>query len=390
MRKITVTPYGSFSIHDVDGLEPQAPGTSQAHSIGFKATDAARSFNVTESAWDRRIREQLETLAIMRIPVNDGASPATRTMPVMTYTVEEIPAQRPRITQVQGTVGVAGGSSSLVLQGVNLIPGTQASVSVGSGTGLLTITAVRKGPAGNLITVEIAKGAASASVAVTVQPDGRVKIVVTPLAASAANAIAAQLAASALASVFVSATSGGAGKVVPTTLRLTGGSGSGTAHLIVPTSVATSFLKIDARKPGNGGNRITVKILAASGGGSVSVSGNDITVTPAAGGIGVDELATQINASAAAAALVVAAAQGTTDISPATVAKSYLLNGCGEDAVATVGGAAASITTHSDTSIALSVSAAALAAASVAENEQAVINLLTGHHRLQAQIAVGA
>lgn len=384
MKRITVTAYGDCNIQDVDNLEAFTPGNT--FSIGFKAGDV-KSFAVTERSFDARIRPQLIALSQMRIQANDGLLPYTRTRPAISYVVEDVPGQRPRLTQVNAASLSVGAPAALVLTGVNLIPGLKAVASVGSGTGLLTLTHVRKGPLGNRTRVVVNPGAASTSVVTTVSDQGDVVITVTPTVAQQANLIAAQINADALASLFVLATSGGTGKVPAQTIILTGGDDSGTAMRYFPsTAPLTSFLTLEAKKPGNDGNLIALRVLAPAGAGSVSVSGSLITVTPALATIDVVSIAAQINGSVPAAALVTAVAVGAANLSPSVFGYEYLYGGAGEPATATLGGAAAALSAHTDTSLTLTVTAPDLLAAGVLASEQAVINVLTGYQRLQAQI----
>lgn len=383
MKRITVTAYGDCNIQDVDNLEAYAPGNT--FSIGFKVGDV-KSFAVSERAFDTRIRPQLIALSQMRIQANDGLLPPNRTRPAISYTVEDLPGQRPRLTQVNAASLSVGAPAPLVLTGVNLIPGLKAVASVGSGTGLLTLTHARKGPLGNRTRVIVSPGAAGTSVTTSVSDQGDVTITVVPTVAQQANLIAAQINGDPLAALFVAATSGGTGKVNPQMILLTGGDDGGTALRYIPTVLPqTSYLIVEAKKPGNDGNLIAVRVLAA-GVAAVVVSGSLITVTPAIGAIDVVSIAAQINGSVPAAALVVATAVGASNISPATFGYQYLYGGAGEPASATIGGAPAALSAHTDIAMTLTATAPDLLAAGVLASEHAVINVLTGYQRLQAQI----
>jgi hypothetical protein len=381
MKRITITAFASCNLQDVEDLEANA--LPHAHTVSLKAGDV-KTFNVSERSYDTRIRPQLISLSQMRIQANDGLLPASRTRPSITYTVEDVPGQRARITQVNAASLSVGAPAPLVLTGINLIPGLKGSASVGTGVGLLTATAVRKGPSN--IRVVINPGAAATSVVTTVSDTGAVVITVTPTVAQSAVLIAAQINGDVLASRFVLASSGGAGTVTATTMILTGGDDAGVAIRYFPSVLPlTSFLLFEAHRPGNDGNTIAIRVLAP-GAAAVAVVGNLITVTPAAGFIDMVSIAAQLNGSAPAAALGVATAVGAANLSPSVFGYVYLYGGAGESATASIGGAAAAITVNTDTSVTLTVGAAALLAAGVLASEHAVINILTGYQRLQAQI----
>lgn len=386
MKKITITAYAGFNIQDIEGFDLQVPG--HVNSMSFKAGET-KSMTVTERAFDGRVGPQLDTLSQDRIQLVESNLPVKRTGPVMTYTLEQLPDQRPVIDKVTEAVLDLSAPAGVTLTGRNLIPGTKANASVGSGTGLLTVTATRKGPQGNNASVVLTAGSATPGVTWAVDLRGHVTVTVTPTVAQRADLIAAQINGNAFAAQFFAATSGGTGKVQPQTLKLTGGAGGGMAWLVVPAS-ATSWLFVEARKPGNDANAISLKILAAAGAGGVAVTGNAIVVTPAAAAIGVADIAAQINGSATAAALVKATATGVANVSPATMGQSYLFGGSGEPTVVTIGGAATSVTTHTDTSMVLAVTNAALVAAGVGATNVALISIKLGGRTLSAQIPMQA
>jgi hypothetical protein len=387
MMTVTVTAYGNCTIDDVDGLEKQVPNTAKSVNL---ANGDVKTFTVTNRAWDSRIRDQLVRLSQMRIPLNDGLTVNGRTRPLITYTVNPLPDQRPQVNQIEAATSTLldlSDAPNIVLKGTNLIPGVAATATVGTGTGSLTITALNKGPSGNKIKVVILPGTASPSVTNSLGEDGDLTVTVVPAVASQANAIATQLNGNAFTALFLSATGGGTGKVVPQTIQLANGDDTGVASRIFPSVLATSWLRVVANKPGNSGNNIAIRINAASGGGSVAVSGTTITVTPAAGTITVSAVAAQINGNATAAALVTATAQGTSNLSPAVMGPRYLWGGAGEDVTATVGGAVSTISVHTDTQITLVTSNAALVAANVAAGEAAVIVVKSGY-RIICQLPV--
>ena len=380
--KVTVTPAGNCCLQNVEGTNSNIPHLN--NSINFTA-GVQCTFRVDNDAWDKRIRENLDILANTNIPLSDGLPVTPRTQPLLTYTLEHAPAARPVVNQVEPATSSLldlSDAPNIVLKGTNLIPGSAATMTVGSGTSALTITAVEKGPLGNRHKVVINPGTASPSVSVSITETGFVTVTVTPAVASQANAIATQINGNTLAALFISATGGGTGKVVPQTITLTNGEGSGRAKKVFSSVSASSWLLVTANKPGNTGNAIALKINAASGGGSVSVSGTVITVTPAAGTITVSAIASQINGNASAAALVTAAATGTSNLSPAVMGPNYLKGGSGETAVATVGGATSNVVGYSDTTITLATTNAALVAAGVAAGECAMIVVLAGTQKI--------
>ncbi len=382
-RKITITAYGDFSLQDYTGLEAYSHGR-QWTSVGGESGDTI-VFTVGEGTWNR-IREQLSELSQRRVPIV-GTS---HTQPLLTYTVETLPGQRPRLHQVEGTLSVSGGTQTVVLRGTNMIPGAKAETSINTGTSELTFTAVRKGPSGNLPVVNLATATGAGSVTVRPGADGNVTIdVVPPAAAPGANAIAAQIAANSTAALYTVAAGGGTGTVGPCRgIQMRDGDGAGVAFLVVPrTTNYLHSLLVEAVKPGNDGNMITLTLDAASGAGSVNVSGNDITVVPAAAGPDGDDVATQIAANAAAAALIKCTGVAT---AVPVITKTYLAGGAGETPSVTIAGAAATITVHTDLAITCTTTGTLLTAAGAAASEQAVIDVVTNYSILSAQLAVTA
>jgi hypothetical protein len=88
------------------------------------------------------------------------------------------------------------------------------------------------------------------------------------------------------------------------TLRLST-TGGDTAKVTI--GAANGAVTLTARDPGGDGNAITIQTLAASGAGSVAVTGEAIVVTPAAASDTATAVVAQINANALASGLVVAA-----------------------------------------------------------------------------------
>lgn len=422
--EITVVANVPSVIQDVLGLEALAP---EARFLRISAnggeTLVARCTGVV---WDR-IRPQLRKLSQMRVPAVDatGAVIANRTRPALTYSMEWIPGDRPRIHQVEGSISVGGGAS-LTVRGENLLPGLKGVLRIyrervtllnpltagktplyNNPELLMTFTSVQKGPGAGNIGIWIKEASGAGSVTVEEYADGNVRITIVPAAgASDTTAIAAQVAASTLASVWITAAAVIAGaQVAPfankaavsgpnvTASRpfrfLQGGDGTGSAFadFLVAGTDPTNRLRLQAQRGGNQGNLINVKILASQGADAVTVSGNDILVTRTAATTTLANLATAINANANAAALVRATAVGAGSLG--SVEKTFLAGGAGEQAVAQIGGAPATITLHTDTDMVLTATSGALGTAGVVAGEVTHTNILLDYQRLQSsQLAV--
>lgn len=422
--EITVVANAPSVVQDVLGLESTTPeATFMRMSVDGSDTVVVRC---SGSVWDR-IRPQLRKLSQARIPAVDGNGVVIplRTRPALTYSMEWIPGDRPRIHQVEGSVSVAGGAA-LTVRGENLIPGLKSVLSIYrervnlgafSAAGktplynkpelLMTFTAVQKGPGGNNIGVWIKEASGAGSVTVEEYADGKVLITIVPAAgASDTTSIAAQVAGSALASVWISATAVIAAQQVAAFANkqaivgpnavpqrpfrfLQGGDGTGSAFadLLVAGTDSTNRLRLQAQRAGNQGNLINVKILGGQGADAVTVTGNDILVTRIAATTTLANLAAAINGNANAAALVRATAVGAGNLGD--VEKTFLACGAGEQAVAQVGGAPATITLHTDTDMVVTATAPALAAAGVVAGEVIHTNILLDYQRLQSsQLAV--
>lgn len=416
--QITITANASSVITDILGLETLTPeATFTRASVNGNETVVVRC---SGPVWDR-LRPQLRKLSQRRIPAVTGAGAVIplRTRPALTYTMEWIPGDRPRIHQVEGTISVAGGAA-LTVRGENLIPGLKATLNVyrervnvnsysAAGTTplynqpelLLTFTAVQKGPGGNLIGVWIKTPSGGGSVSVEEYADGRVLITIVPAtAAPTTTAIAAQVAGSALASVWITATAVVAGQVVAAFADkspivgpnapgerpfrfLQGGDGTGSAFadFLVSGTDPTNRLRLQAQRAGNQGNLINVKILGGQGADLITVTGNTILVKYIAATTAIGTIATDINSDLTAGALVRATAVGAGSLGD--VEQTYLACGAGEQAVAQVGGAPADITLHTDTSMVISAGPAALLAAGVLLGEEAHTNILLDYQKLQ-------
>jgi hypothetical protein len=390
MRRVTVTALASFSVQDFLGLEDQQPGSGvTANFSGTVAVPDVRSFDLTEGQWNR-VRPVLSALSQKRQPVIESGLATPRTQPLMTYTVERVPGDRPRVHQLEGSVSVGGGTQTVTLRGENLIAGLAAFFIFNKGSAAqLTVTAVRKGPGGNRVSISIAAPLGAGSVTVTRGIDGRVSVAVVPAAAGpGAVAIAAQINAHVTGSVFVSAVGGGVGAVgVKPDTSLSGGDGSGAGFADFATALATAWLRVEAQLPGNGGNRTSIKINAPLGAGSVVVVGSAITVTPAAAGPDIAAIAAQINADATAFALVKATPYGAgATVLTTPVGFTFLATGAAETPTAKVAGAVASISSYTDVAAAVVFTGAAVTAAGLLAGEQAVVTLLADYQVLQAQI----
>jgi len=170
---------------------------------------------------------------------------------------------------------------------------------------------------------------------------------------------------------------------------LDGGDGTGVAFadFLISGTDPTNRLRLQAQRAGNQGNLISVKLLASQGADAVTVTGNDIVVTRIAATTTMANLAAAINGNANANALVQATAVGAGSLG--SVEKTHLACGAGEQAVAQVGGAPATITLHTDTSMVVTAAPAALVAAGVAIGDVVHTNVLLDYQRLQSeQLAV--
>lgn len=397
MKRISLTAFGSTAIQDVLGLE--APNLYNQFVSQSPSEGQSMSFDVSDGQWER-IRPQLDQLAGMRLPLVVSGITTGRTRPVLIYTVDPTPGSRPRIIGVDtATISLAGGDQTKNILGTGLIPGLAAKAVIGTGNGQLTFTAARKGPNGNLITINILAALGGGSVSVVFGQDGVTVINVVPAAGgTSATAIRAQMNAAPLCALFVTTAHGGTGAnlVGPTSnIKLGadatyGGSGCGTAWVDLACASAVSKLRVEAKLPGNLGNNISVTILAAVGLGSVVVTGTNIVVTPAAAGIHSDDIRDQINAEPTAAVLVVASIAGAASVVPVT-GQTFLCGGSGETPTVLIGGLRPkSLTSYSDTAIVCVVSGADYAAAGFVAGDAGMINLLTNYGTVIGTVWIGA
>lgn len=426
---ITVTAYGNSVLNDILGIEAYAkPGTwvSQSFSFGSVVT-----FEVPGNVWTR-LRPQLNALANRRIPALDSNGlplASGKTQPALSYSMDWVPGDRPRIGRVavNTTLVDLSSGSTLTVSGTNLLSGTAASLmlqtwsaaySYGNpGTRTFTravdalrIDAVAKGPIGNKIAVSVEQEAASSSVVVTMGADGEIYIKVTPITGfSTSTAIAALINGSSAANVWVSATALVAGaRISPTStvsvngispggltasnagqigkVYLSGGDGGGLARLDVPVvaGAPANRLVLVSKTAGNQQNLITLRITVSNGGSTTgSLSGNDITVACSGATETLANIVSAING--VSGVPVVASAVGSGSLG--ALSKTWLYGGGGETPVATVGGKAAVITAQSDTAMTITVSSAALAVSpAVAAGDQLALQLQMNYGLVSAPL----
>ena len=398
MLRVTVTPYGSFSIGDFVGNEPYQLD-HQFVSMSFSATDDPTSFYCTQQQYDSGIRKALEKIACQRVRI----AGTRQSKPMMVYECIEAPEEVPRVHQVEGgALSVGGGAQTLVLRGQNLIAGRRATATVGSGTGLLTFTAARKGPSGERVTINILK-AGSAGVAIVRGTDDAgqplVTINVTPSSGGGgtqANTIAAQF--SGAVTQYVTAAAGGTGLVkVTSDIKLTLGGlhgGAGVAYLDVPSALTRTVLRIESFRPGSKGNGWALSISDASGGGSVTVNTTlrTVALVPATGAGNTDAsvLRDQLNANATFAKWLVASVIGTDGDDVPKMARNYLYGGSDNEPTAQIGGVDADVIAYSDTAVSVRVTGAALSGGGCAAGETAIVNLILGDRCLAIPVDITA
>lgn len=397
MLRVTVTPYGSFSVGDYVGNEPYKLD-HQFVSMSYAAGDPPSWFECTRQQYDSGIRKALEKLSGLRVKI-----PASRqTKPLMVYSVIESPEQVSRFHQVEGgALSLGGGAQTITLRGQNLIAGRKATAVIGSGTGALTFTAARKGPVGERVTVNILR-AGSPSVAIVRGTDDAgqpyVTVNVTPATGAGlqASAIAAQF--SGAVTKYVTAAAGGSGLVKPASgIQLSLGGlhgGAGVAFIDIPTVQARTVLRVEAFRPGSLGNGWSVRINAASGGGSVTVdrTARTVVLVPAtgAGNTNASVLRDQLNASAGFAKDLTASVIGTDGDAVPVLTQSYLYGGSDNEPTAQIGGVDADVIGYDDTMVQVRITGSALSGGGAAAGEAAVINLVLGDRCLSVPVDVTA
>ena len=385
MRKLTVTANTPVSLNDWLGTEVFTLGSAPFVSLNFDTAGESKSCILSETQWDR-IRPMLDNLSARGVRMSDDYG--VRYRPMISYTAERMPGQRPHLTKahnVVSSVAVAGidltnATNTLTLTGTNLIPGVAALGEVVGG-GRLRFTAARKGPSGNSITVNIKAPTASAisstvSVAITEYGQAITINIVPNSSAVTAAAIATHVAGSAALAFYITATTLVSGSIAaPQSVTLSGGEGAGVAHHVF-TNDAGERLVIEAAKPGNQGNLISVTLRSPSGAGSIGYAGDGetIKVVPADAGNTVSDVVTQINASTFAKGKIRASGSGSA--APGVTDGPFLHGGAGEDCVLKVGATTATILSHSDTTIVAVVDGTAISAVS---SDTLPITLLTDY-----------
>jgi hypothetical protein len=429
--RITVIPYCQSAIQDLLGLEAMAK--PQMWSSSNFAFGVPVTFEVSGAVWTR-LRYQLNALAQRRIPAMSPAGVPLntgKTQPALTYSMEWVPGDRPRVHQVEGVPLSLAAPANLTLRGTNLLAGVAASKIIqtwspnftfgypGTRTYVpavdaLRLDAVAKGPSGNLIGFSIEPASGAGSVATTFNGDGQIYIKITPASgASNSTAIAAQVNGDPVASLFVTATALVASSPIAPTKSmiggngpspggltpsqsgqidrwyLEGGDGGGLAVLDVPVTAGSlvNRLRLTSNKAGNDQNLITLT-LVMNGVAGVAVSGTNITVTRAGATETLANLVAAINGNVAAAALVTASAIGAGSLG--AMPKTWLYGGGGEPPVATVGGAVASIVSQTDTAMVIGTTNGALVAAGVAAGEEANVQIQMNYGLVTASIGVVA
>lgn len=413
---LTVISYGAIAFEDFTGLHALTP-EAEFRSAGQDASTTA-TYVLTRSAWDS-IRPKLRDLAKKRMPI----AGTTRTQPTLEYSISYLPGGTPRLHQVEPTAPVsvtvdgvltlrgasllAGRAATLDImeQSTSINPGTTGTIRFNRSRAVLRITALQMGPIGNLYGVRILPASGAGSVSVTLGTDGVMLFTVTPAAgADDATSVAAQIMASA-ANVFISATAlVGTSRVAPTGLPdnlitapqmtrvthayLSEGDGGGLAILDLPVVAgdATNRLRITAQKSGNPSNRISVQIRGGQLADSVAVTSRAILINRIAATTTLANLAAALNGNAAAAALARAAVVGAGSLGD--VAQTYLAGGAGEEPVATIAGAPAVVTEHSDTSMIVSAAAADIVTAGGAAGEEGLLQVFLGEYKLTAQVTL--
>ena len=335
---------------------------------------------------------------------------------VDTVTTAQLSVSHPSDVTVYGTNLLGGYAASSTLQTWSgsysyAMPGTRSFTRA---VDALKIVANAKGPIGNKIAYSIEKESGGGSVAVTMGADGEVYIKVTPAASSSnSTAIAAQINGAPAAAEFVTATAlVASSRISPTTspqlpgvtpggltasssgqitkVYLTGGDGGGVAILDVCSTagVVTNRLRLTAVTGGNDRNQITMTLTLGTSNAISVVDRYNIVVSRAASTVSIATLVSVINGHAPARALVVASAVGTDSNLIAAFSKTWLYGGGGETPVATLAGAATSITSQSDTQMVLHTTAGALAAVSATAGQMADVQIQMNYGLVASNLGV--
>lgn len=422
MFELSVTSASPMAFGEESGLDAL---DYETEFQGVEQGATTRTYIITKAAWER-VRLRLRDLSRRRVPNLDGnGAPISRSFkPLLAYTLTPIPGNHPRITVLTNTTPLTlGADGVLVATGLNLLGGVrakfdvmaQSTATINGTTGVrkfsnpvraLRITAVPFGPRGLDIGFRIKAASGAGSVTTELVGESMVNITVVPAAgANTATDIAAQITADPGASYYITATAlSGSTKIGPTYVdpatsnpspqvtrkefqSLAGGDGGGLAELFVPVTEGSPLngLKLVAQKSGNPSNGISLVLRMSQGANAVTVSGKKITVDRTGATETVANIRTAINANAAAAALVLASVRGSGSLGAMT--ERFLYGGAGEEPLAYVGGAAAVVTEHSDTSLKLTVAYAALAAALANANvsHEIGVQVIVGDRAMQAQ-----
>lgn len=398
MLRVTVIPFGNFSLGDYVGNEPYQLDR-QFVSMSFTGDGVPVDLYCTEQQYQSGFRKALENASKLRVKI----AGTSKSKPLMVYSAVESPEEVPRIHQVEGgAISLGGAAQTITLRGQNLIAGRKASASVGSGTGRLTFTAARRGVFGEQITVNVLKaGSASVTIVRSEDDSGRPLVTIDVVPASGAGGTNADtIAAQIIGAVtkYVTASAGGSGAVKAASgikLTLDGlHAGAGISFIDVPSVLARTVLRIESIRPGAMGNGWSIRIAAASGGGSVTVNTSERTVVlvPATGGGNTDAsvLATQLNANATFAKWLVASVIGTNGDDIPVTPISYFYGGSDNEPTAHIGGVAADVITYEDSLVQVRLTGSALSGGGALAGEIAMLNLILGDRCLTAPVDVTA
>lgn len=112
MLRIIVTSYGSFGLEDYTQLEAgrfEEQGATWNFE-GSLASPVTKSIYVTQGEFDRGVKKALDRAAQKRIPLTPGVL-ASRTHPLLSYTVQPFPGNRPSISYVRSNTGLPLGAN---------------------------------------------------------------------------------------------------------------------------------------------------------------------------------------------------------------------------------------------------------------------------------------
>jgi len=426
MQDLSITAFGDAAFGELSGLDGlDLEGEFRGGEVSAGIT---RVYRISNAAWER-LRPKMRELAQKRVQNLDGSGNIIigSFKPLLTYSLTPTPDNHPRINLIEETAPLSPlVNGVLTVKGTNLLGATKAYLDIfsqspkpisGGTTGttrfaspvkIMRIVAQMFGARGKQIYFRVAP-AGSASVTVRLVGESRVEITVTPATGATTVAdIAGQIVASAAASYYITSISyvssarvpvsspspvglGASPQATPPThLPLDrGGDGGGLAELFVPVAagVVTNGLMLTATKPGTPGNGTSLVLRMDQGADTVTVTGKKITVNRTGSTETIANIRTAINANASAAALVTATVRGSGSVGALT--ERFLYGGSGEEPVATVGGATASIASYDDSTAVLNVAFADFAAAGGAELKNALVQVLIGDRKISGQVLVG-